>query len=220
MRLSWTVLSVLRASPGLPVRDRCRDLDPHLATVFSVLCAFPGFPARGAPDAPVVHWSTLTSSRARQATCPALQRLPVQIPLPMGPMQTVRPTASALERYVRATPWCQARLPARRRRWPRRHVCRQDSRHPAVGGDKARRGKLLPCQMDPGRIPWAIQLAPQHACGMTAPQASAFTKHSAAKRPCLPPQGGPTVGTVHRARLLGGLRPRQKFPSPAGGPAA
>ena len=35
--------------------------------------------------------------------------------------------------------------------------------------------------MDPGRIQWAIQLVLQHACGMTAAQASVFTKHSARK---------------------------------------
>ena len=107
----------MRAYPGLPVRDCFRNLDPHLATVSSVLCAFPGFPARGAPDAPVVARSTLTFSRARQATCLALQRLPVQIPLPMGPMRTVRPTASALDRYTHATPCFHSIPPARRRRW-------------------------------------------------------------------------------------------------------
>ena len=52
--------------------------------------------SRGAPDAPPLNWSTLTLFRARQATCPALQRLPVQIPPPPGPMQTVRPTTPAL----------------------------------------------------------------------------------------------------------------------------
>ena len=51
-----------------------------------------------------------------------------------------------------------------------------------VHGDPAsQEASLLRCPLDPGRIQWALRLVLRHACGMTAAEAAAFTKHSARK---------------------------------------